>query len=263
MKEYILIGFLNPKKLVQAKNMTRKQVLAYFTFLTLILTLSLASLLSNVMGNLQNDGTEIAETLPTFTIEDGQLQTEADQETYVHQTNLFLFFFDPNGAIETNEIDANLERLNVPIGIGLMQDEFYMNVTGRSLPVSYEQLDGLDDTYLRTTFQQIGRLSPLVLVLIFLIAYFASAFVLLYEWLIVSLFANILVTLFRLRFKFRKNARMALVSLSVPTLLLSILEGIGLAVPFAFELKLGFALYFLFTSLKAVAPERKDPHNKG
>lgn len=256
MKEYILIGFRNPKKLVSAKNMTRKQVLAYFALLTLILTFSMTSLLTNVMTNLRQDGSEIAETIPPFTVENNQLNTAEDQESYVHQTNSFLFFFDPNGNIQTEEIDSNLDRLNVPIGIGLMQDEFYLNVTGRTIPVSYEQLDGVDQDTFVQLLSQIGRLSPLVILLVFIIAYFASGLVLLYEWLIIALFTNILVTLLRIKSPFRKNARMALVSLSIPTLALSIIEAFGYIVPFAFELKLGFTIYFLYTSLKAVAPKK-------
>ncbi|MCC5895829.1 MAG: DUF1189 domain-containing protein [Alkalibacterium sp.] len=257
MKEYILIGFRYPQRLVRAKNMTRKQVFGYFALLTLILTFSMTSVLTNVMTNLRQDGSEIAETIPPFTIENNQLNVEENQESYVHQTNSFLLFFDPNGAIQTEEIDTNLERLNVPIGIGLMQDEFYLSVTGRTIPVSYDQLDGLNHETFIDLLSQIGRFSPLVLLLMFVVAYLASGLVLLYEWLIVALFANILVTLLRLRFPFKKNARMALVSLSIPTLILSLIEAFGFIVPFAFEFKLGFTIYFLFTSLRAVAPKKK------
>ncbi|MCC5890373.1 MAG: DUF1189 domain-containing protein [Alkalibacterium sp.] len=257
MKEYLKIGFMNPQKLTDARKMTRKQILGFFAVLALILTFSMTSMLINVLSTLQEDGTEIAEQIPEFTITDNRLVTDDDQESYVHQTNSFLFFFDPNGSIETSEIDANLNRLNVPIGIGLMQDEFYLNVTGRSLPVTYDQLDGFTHTTFINLMSQIGNLSPLVLLFIFAVAYLASSLSLLYEWLILSLFTNILVTLFRLKFTFRKNARMALVSLSIPTLSISLIEAFGYFVPFAFELKVGFALYFLFTSLKAIAPKKK------
>lgn len=262
MKEYIRIGFKDPKQLVRVRSMTRKQLLAYFALLTFILTFSMTSVLTNVMTNLQEDGSEIAETIPPFTIENNQLIAEEDQESYVHQTNSFLLFFDPNGAIQTEEIDTNLERLNVPIGIGLMQDEFYLNVTGQTIPVSYEQLDGVDQDRFIDLLSQIGSLSPLVILLMFIVAYLASGFVLLYEWLIVALFANILVTLLRLRSPFKKNARMALVSLSIPTLLLSIIEAFGYIVPFAFELKLGFTIYFLFTSLKTLVPVKKNNNDQ-
>lgn len=262
MKEYILIGFKYPQKLVHAKNMSRKQVFTYFALLTLILTFSMTSLLTNVMASLRQDGAELAETIPPFTIGDNQLNAADDQESYVHQTNSFLLFFDPNGVIQTEEIDSNLDRLNVPIGIGLMQDEFYLSVTGRSIPLSYEQLDGVTDETFTALLSQIGRLSPLVILFTFIAGYLASGLVLLYEWLIVSLFANIIVTLLRLRFPFRKNARMALLSLSIPTLALSLIEAFGYTVPFAFELKLGFALYFLFTSLKAVSPRKKKNNDR-
>lgn len=257
MKEYLKIGFMNPHKLTEARSMSRKQVVGFFAVLALILTFSMTSMLISVLSSLQEDGSEIAEQIPEFTITDNRLVAADDQESYVHQTDSFLFFFDPNGSIDTAEIDANLNRLNVPIGIGLMQDEFYLNVTGRSLPVTYDQLDGFTHTAFITLMSQIGNLSPLVLLFIFLIAYLASSFSLLYDWLILSLFTNIIVTLLRMRIPFKKNARMALVGLSIPTLSISLIEAFGFFVPFAFELKIGFAIYFLYTSLKVIAPKKK------
>lgn len=257
MKEYLKIGFMNPQKLTDARRMTRKQVIGFFSILALILTFSMTSMLINVLTTLQEDSSEIAAQIPEFTITDSQLVVADDQESYVHQTNSFLFFFDPNGSIETAEIDANLNRLNVPIGIGLMQDEFYLNITGRSIPLNYDQLDGFTDNALVTLMNQIGNLSPLVLIFVFITAYLASSFSLLYDWLILALFTNILVTLLRLNIPFKKNARMALVSLSIPTLALSLVEAFGYFVPFSFELKLGFSIYFLYTSLKIIAPKKK------
>lgn len=257
MKEYLKIGFMNPQKLTAARDMTRKQVVGFFAVLALILTFSMTSMLINVLSSLQEDGSEIAAQIPEFTITDNRLVADEGQESYVHQTNSFLFFFDPNGSIDTSEIDSNLNRLNVPIGIGLMEDEFYLNVTGRSLPVTYDQLDGFTHTSFITIMNQIGNLSPLVLLFIFVVAYLASSFSLLYDWLILSLFTNIIVTLLRMRIPFKKNARMALVSLSIPTLALSLIEAFGFFVPFSFELKLGFAIYFLYTSLKIIAPKKK------
>lgn len=257
MKDYLNIAFMNPQKVREARKMTRKQVAGFFALLALILTFSMSSMLIDVLSSLQEDGSEIAQQIPEFTISDNRLIVEEGQESYVHQTNSFLFFFDPNGTIQTSEIDANLSRLNVPIGIGLMQDEFYLNITGRSLPVTYDQLDGFTHSNFITLMNQIGTLSPIVLLFIFVVAYVASSLSLLYEWLIIALITNILVTLFRLRFPFKKNARIALVSLGIPTLAISSIEAFGIFIPFAFEMKIGFAVYFIYTSLKEIAPKKK------
>lgn len=250
MKEYIKLGFTEPQHLYKALKMSRKHVIYYFALLALIITLSMASVLLSVMGSLREDGQELTETLPAFEISNEELVVEDDQESYIHQTNSFLFFFDPNNSIQLEEIDSNIERLNVPIGIGLMEDQFYMNVLGQGIPLSYAQLEGFDDTQFKDIFSEMGRFSPFVILSIFLITYLASTFSLLYEWLIIALFANILKTVFRLPIHFKKVARMALVALSVPTFVIALFEGFGFFLPFSFELKLGFALYFLYSSFK-------------
>lgn len=250
MKEYIKLGFTSPQHLYKAIKMTRKQLFYYFALLALVITVSMAGVLFSVMEDLREDGQEITETLPAFEITDNELVVEEETESYVHQTDSFLFFFDPNDAIQVEEIDSNIERLNVPIGIGLMDDEFYLNILGQSLPVSYDQMEGFNDEEFTSIFAEMGRFSPVVLIFIFLITFLASSFSILYEWLIIALFANILKTLLRLPLRFKKIARMALVAFSVPTIIFSLFELFGLFLPYTFEMTLGFALYFLYSSLK-------------
>lgn len=250
MKEYITLGFTNPQNLYKATKMSRKHLFSYFALLALVVTFSMSSILMSVMGALREDGEELTETLPSFEIKDSTLVVDEDQESYIHQTDSFLFFFDPNDSIQLEEIDTNIERLNVPIGIGMMADQFYLNVVGQGLPVSYDQLEGFNDTAFKDVFLQMGRFSPVVLLSIFIITYLASSFSLLYEWLIIALFANIIKTLLRVPVHFKKIARMALVAFSVPTVVLSIFEGFGFFIPFSFEIKIGFAMYFIFASLK-------------
>lgn len=250
MKEYLQLGFTAPQHLYKALKMSRKHLFYYFALLALIITVSMASILMSVMGALNEDSQEIVETLPAFEVIDNELVVEEETESYVHQTESFLFFFDPNDSIQEEEIDTNVERLNVPIGIGLMDDQFYLNIMGQSLPVSYEQLDGFTDTDFRDVMSDMGQFSPVVLIVIFIVTYLASSFSLLYEWLIIALFGNILKTLFRIALPFRKVARMALVALSAPTIIFSIFEAFGLFLPFSFEITLGFSIYFLYASLK-------------
>lgn len=250
MKEYLKLGFTAPKHLYKAIKMSRKQVIAFVALLALVITLSMGSVLMNVMGSLRDDGEEITETLPAFEITGNELSVEEDTESYVHQTESFLLFFDPNDSIQEEEIDTNIERLNVPIGIGLMDDQFYLNIMGQSLPVSYDQLDGFTDADFRELMSEMGRFSPLVLFFIFMVTYLASSFSILYEWLIIALFGNILKTLSRVTLPFKKVARMALIALSVPTVIFAVFEGFGLFLPLTFEITLGFSIYFLYTSLR-------------
>ncbi|GEK90634.1 DUF1189 domain-containing protein [Alkalibacterium kapii] len=257
MKDYLKLGFTAPKQLYKAVKMSRKQLFYYFALLSLIVTVSMASLLMNVMGNLKEDGQEITEKLPSFEIVNDKLVTEEETESYVHQTESFLFFFDPNNSIQEEEIDSNVERLNVPIGIGLMDDQFYLNIMGQSLPVSYTQLDRFTDSNFKDIMQDMGRFSPVVLIFTFVVTYLASSISLLYEWLIIALFANILKTFSRITLPFGKIARMALIALSVPTTIFAIFETLGLFIPYTFEITLGFSLYFVYRSLKAYIDKQK------
>lgn len=257
VREYLKIGFVNPREVIKARKMSRKQMLGYFALLALLITLSMTAVLTSVMTNLRDDGQEIAENIPAFEIENSEFVTD-NQESYIHQTNTFLFFFDPNGEISLEEVESNVERLSVPVGVALLEDGFYLNVTGRTLPLPYDQLEGFNQESLVRLFQQLGTFSPLVLLFTFIVGFIASSFSLAYEWLIVALFANIIATLQRIRSPFRKNARVALVSLSIPTLVISVIEAFGYFVPLAFELKLAFSIYFIYTSFKSLRPKTKD-----
>lgn len=256
MKEYLKLGFTAPQHLYKAIKMSRKHLFYYFALIALVITLSMASVLMSVMGALREDGQEITETLPAFEITGNALVTEEETESYVHQTESFLFFFDPNDTIQEEEIDTNIERLNVPIGIGLMDDQFYLNIMGQSLPVSYDQLDGFTDTDFREVMTEMGRFSPLVLLVIFIVSYLGSSFSLLYEWLIIALFGNIVKTLMRIILPFKKVARMALVALSVPTIIFSIFQAFGVFLPWTFEITVGFSIYFMYASLKNLKKNR-------
>ncbi len=262
LSKYIAMGFLNPTQLIKARQMNRKQVFAYFALLAFIVTLSLTSIFTTIMSGLREDGQEIATRIPAFEIVDGSLVTEESQESYIHQTNSFLFFFDPNGDIAPEEIDSNLERLNVPIGVALLENSMYLAIpaagmSGRQLPFTYDQLDGFNNERLSQLFIQIGTISPIVLLLIFLIGYVASMFTLAYNWLILALFANVIALLLRVNSPFRKNARMALLSLSIPTLAISVIEAFGFYLPFSFEFKLLFGIFFLYQSFKEIAPKKE------
>ncbi|MGO1748010.1 DUF1189 domain-containing protein [Alkalibacterium gilvum] len=258
MKEYLKLGFTAPNELYKAMKMTRKQLFYYFALLTLVITISMASLLMTVMGNLKEDGQEITEKLPSFQITDDKLMVEEKTESYVHQTNSFLFFFDPNDSIQEEEIDTNVERLNTPIGIGLMDDQFYLNIVGQSLPVSYAQLGTFNDSDFKDIMADMGRFSPVVLFFTFVVTYIASGFSLLYEWLIIALFANVMKTFARIAIPFGKIARMALIALSVPTVIFALFETFGLFIPFTFEITLGFSLLFVYRSLKNYKKEHKN-----
>ena len=256
MKEYLKLGFTSPQHLYKAIKMSRKHLFYYFALIALVFTISMASVLMSIMNALDEDGQEIAENLPAFEITDEQLVVEEETDSYVHQTESYLFFFDPNDSIQEEEIDKNIERLDVPIGIGLMDDQFYLTIMGQSLPVSYDQLEGFTDADFREVMAGMGRFSPLVLVVIFIVTYLGSSFSLLYEWLIIALFGNIVKTLMRIRLPFRKVARMALVALSVPTIIFSLLQAFGLFLPWTFEITIGFSIYYLYASLKNLKKNR-------
>lgn len=255
MRDYIKLGFLNPTEISRARHMTRKQVLGYFALLALLITLSMSTIITGLISNLRDDGAEISEKVPSFEITDSKIVTDEGQESYIHQTDSFLFFFDPNGEIEEEEITTNLNRLNVPVGIALLEDSFQLYVIGQNLPLSYDQIDGFDRAGLLDIFQQIGSFSPLVLFFIFIVAFLASSFSLIYRWLLIALMTNIVSTLLRLRFPFKKNARVALVSLTIPVLGLALVEAFGIFIPYSFELTIAFALFFIYSSYKRIAPK--------
>lgn len=250
MISYIKIALTNPKDSYKAQNMKGKNIFFYYAFLILILTLSTLGEQLPLFRSLEEDGPEVAESIPDFTIEDEHLQS--DHSSYVYQTESMLFFFDPNGEIETESISQNVNRLPASIGIGLLEEEMIINFEGVSRPIGYnhlQRLTPLTPEVLRSILSDLNLFSPIMLGTLFISLYIAMFLTAFMDYFILALFANVLAALLRSSFRFAQTVKVILLATTLPTVLLAVANILQWDTPYQYEMRIGFSLILFALSI--------------
>src|SRR5699024_10524224 len=113
----------------RAKNLSKGKTFLYLLLLALIMMIPLSFQVSNILQNLHKDGQEIAANIPEFEIKDGTLTVPEKMKSYVQNTSTLSFFFDPNGDLDTTDVDRAVEQTSSFIGVAMLQKELYLNAS--------------------------------------------------------------------------------------------------------------------------------------
>lgn len=251
---YIKSALFNPKNIYQAKNMNKRQSIRYFLFIVLIIFVSLLGMIFPVFTQLSDDSQEIAEQIPEFTVENGQLETSGD--SYIHLTNSFTFFFDPDDEISQRTIEQNINLQSSPIALGILTDEIYFNFNGDEQSISYEQFGDFDDNLVRELFNQFSNFSIVTILIVVAILFLLTAFVFLWEFIPIVIFAYMIALFARERIRFLDTAKITAVATTLPTLLFSIINLFGVIIPFQYELRFIFTLILFGVTLHEMKKQK-------
>lgn len=250
MISYIKIALTNPKESYRAQKMKGRHILFYYAFLVLILTFSTLGELLPLFHSLEADAQEVSESIPDFTIEEGRLESE--ESSYIYQTESLLFFFDPNGDIQEEAINQNINRLSSSIGIGLLEEEMIINYEGVSRPVRYNHLQRFapfSSDVARVVLSDLNLFSPIMLTTLFISLYIAMFFTAFMDYFILALFANVLAALLRSSFRFAQTVKVVLLSATLPTILLGLTSLLQWNTPYQFEIRIIFSLWLFGLSI--------------
>lgn len=198
-------------ELHNAKKMPFWKVIFYIIFLSVILALPITTQVFSMMHDIRHDGQTIAEKLPDFKIMDGQLQTAANTEGFIYQTNSIIFTFDPDGKRSVNDIVA--DSVGNAIGIGFLKNEFVValpnsgaatSLFGTSefeFPYSKGTLDGVNSDDLKTGLNETNIPFWLKLI-VFIVTLYPTFLNLIINILLVTIGANLYskIRLYKLRF---------------------------------------------------------------
>lgn len=246
---YLKLALVRPKEIYKARHIKKGPVIGIIALLILFITLINMVRLFPIINDVQSDGQEIASELPGFTVSDGQLQAES-ADSYIHQTNTFLFFFDPNNQTENEEIDENLERLNVPIGIGIFPENLYLNLSGFTMETPYTQLDNFDDETVKEIFNGAGDLSLVSYLISFLVLYIGLGIFEIFDLIFILLFANLLSRLLKSRLLFTENLKIAVLAALLPTIAVEVASLLNVLPAYTFELKIGLSLFLFYLTIR-------------
>ena len=250
-------AFVRPQEIGRAKELSKKKTFLYLVLLSLIMLIPMSFQVVNVLQNLHTDGAEIAEKIPDFSIENDTLSVPEKMKSYIHHTDTFTFFFDPNGEISEKEVDDSIANTTSMIGVALLKNELYFNASLYTFSTPYDQIRTFTADQIREPFRTIGNLGGLSSILFGFIFWFIVFINLLIELLIYTLFANIFSSLMGIRQKFGQTWKIVMVASTLPITFFALLDFVGVTPIFELEAK-GIAIMVLFLlAMKPLIPSNR------
>lgn len=219
-------------KLKDAKNIGFGKIIIYLLLLSLIAAIPITLQVRNVFSDIQSDGAEIAEQIPDFTIEDGQIQTE-EQQGFIYQTDSIIFTFDPEGQRTADDISTDM--IGNFLSVGLLQNKAVLSLQSNEATESIlgdnqfefsytdEQFQNLSGEELRNELSQsqLPWWTPLV---VLLVATYPSFINLIVTLLIASIIANLYSRIRRVKNRFLDNLKIMIASATLPIIIGAIIN---------------------------------------
>lgn len=193
----------------------------------------------------------LAEEFPDFTIKDGALDSESSAP--VESTiNGFTLYFDSTGSLELNDLTTNN-------GLALLSNEFVFIAGGELTSYPYTMIEGADLTkedavnLLNNADSALFILIPILILVIFL---FSSA-VRFIEVSVLALLGVLFKNVSGRKLQYRHLWRMAVYSITLPTLFFAIMAFLQTSVPGGFWLYWLVSLSVLYLAIKEVPASKK------
>lgn len=191
-----------------AKDIPFWKSIIYLVGLSLLLAVPSVVQALQVMNQIKTDSLKIAQKIPEFTIEDGEIKTAEPKKGFIYQTDSIILTFDPAGKRSQQDVEKDL--VGNYFSVGLLKDQAvvvlpdYGGVSSaifgdNVLKFSYDQepLKNLTGSDLKAGLKdlEIPFWAPFVM----LLAGFYSSFINLFVTLVIAGFAGTIVAKLRLR----------------------------------------------------------------
>lgn len=240
MISYIKTAITKPKEIYIGRNMKNSHF--FSILLSLVIALTFFSLFEfyPTFREINKDITEVKQAIPEFALENNKL--ESDSESFIYQTDTLFLYFDPENQMSTEMIDRNMRTLPVPISIGLLHEEFSLNVAGQHFSLRYAELTDFTTKDLKLLIDRFGEFSPSFLLVLVLFLFIFNFFLFLVQFFPIVLFANIISVYRRSGFRFYQTVKVALLATILPIMTLYVVNAFLFNVYFQFELLIGFAV---------------------
>lgn len=194
----------------------------------------------------------VQKELPEFSIEDGQLVSNADKPITVTKDELVMVF-DSSGEAKANDLK------NIDFGIGLLKDEFVI-VQGentQSYPYSMLESFNLNKGEVLDLIEKVEASLFIILPLMVLMNYVFASGVKFIEISILAILGLLIKNITQRRLNYGQLWRMSAYSVTLPTLFFTIMNGLHTTVPGGFLLNWLVAYMVLFLAVKEI-PQSKN-----
>jgi len=218
---------------------------------TVLLAIPITLQVIDIFQDVQADSEEIAQSIPDFTIVDGQLQTVEETEGFIYQTNSIIFTFDPQGKRTPTDVAADVTGSR--IAVGLLKEQLIVYLPSSGLSVSLLDSNQLDFDYSEPALRNLNgaaikdalanqSIPWLIKIVVFIVALYPT-FLSAWVTLIMGTFIATKLKLFP--YTFFENLKMLIVSAALPSLISVLVQFI--LPSFDSSTFILFASLFLFT----------------
>lgn len=259
MIEYIKTSFTKPTEIYTGRNMKNSHF--FKILLTLVLSLTVLSLFEFYPAfiEMNEDITEVKEAIPGFTLTNDELESET--ESFIYQTDTLFLYFDPDNRISTDTIDRNINTLPVPLSVGILKENLYLNVLGQNFSIKYSDLTNFTTQDLIGLIDNIGQFSPSYLFL-FVLFLFMFHFILYFtQFFPIVLFANIISVYRRTGLRFFQTMKIALLATIPPALILYVVNAFLFPVYYQFELLIVSSIIIYYLSITEMKKRIQKQNN--
>lgn len=247
---------LHPEKLVQVITLKKGKVFLYFLFIAFITTIPLWIQSSQTIDDFSRDGQIIAESIPSFKIENDQLITDEPVKSYIYQTDSIIFTFDPNGERTLEDVEQDL--IGNLIGIAFLEDGLYFSLPDYPIHFSYTQLNGLTSTSFIDLILSVDSFGGILQIITFILLWLISLLLTFLYTLLSTLFANILSMITGKKLNFGESFKLVLFASTLPNLFIAFLNSFGLIPSFQVEITTVVTLFIYYLAIRTI-PKPKKP----
>lgn len=221
-----------PSSLLEARQKKGGKIFLLMLFLSFILSLPVVYQAMNIVNSIKNDGDQIIQKLPEFSIQEGHLVTKEKDTGFIFQTDSMIFTFDPDG--KRNKQDVESDSVGNAMIVALMSDELILSLpTFNSttdvfdnntfvLPYSTPQLQHLNNTVMVDIFE--GKNNVVVFLIVVISSMIMLFLNLLIDLLLLSFFANIFSKFRMVGLRLKDVFKIMVFAAVLPTIFTTILQ---------------------------------------
>ncbi len=243
-------ALLNYPKIIRVISYSFKKMLVYALLIAGISAIPNFMDTLKVFDLLETNATSIVNQIPAYQVSDGKIVANENQEAFIFETDLMTYAFDPKNEIANQDLTSDQNNLII---VENNADNLTLSFMGQPIALTYAQLgDSANSDGVKGIIQSMTTLTWAYYPIIFIIVTLTSFLNLGLASLMIALVIGMLPDSTRLRLTFKMRLFLALASLTMPLMVITIFNLFGFYVVYQLEIMYAFALIRLWRLLKKV-----------
>lgn len=252
-------SFFQFQDLQEAKKLILAKVIGHLTLLSFILAVPITMQTIHIFQIVRQDAQEIAQKIPNFTIQNGELVVDSKEKGFIYQTDSIILTFDPHEKRNPKEVEQDL--VGNFLSVGLLKNQLLITLPASEnlttllgsnqmkIPYSNPTLADLNGADLRESLLN-QQLPWWIIPLTLSIAIYPTFLSMIFTTITATLIANLYLNFRRLKPNFLNTYKIIVFASTLPVFLAALVS--FFAPSFAIDPFILMASFFIFTlSLKS------------